>query len=110
MQGAPDEALEHARAALEPAERAGDPAILATALATVAWFETASAVEPTSGLLERAVVLEEEVQDGVYDSSSPSFAMGMRLMFAGRLDEARARMKNSIGPVRSETSARSQLP
>ncbi len=102
VQGAPDEALEHARAALEPAERAGDPAILATALATVAWFETASAVEPTSGLLERAVVLEEaEVQDGVYDSSSPSFAMGMRLMFAGRLDEARARMKTRLDRARS---------
>ena len=32
------------------------------------------------------------MQSGVYDSSSPGFALGMRLMFAGRLDEARARM------------------
>jgi len=102
VQGESDEALEHARAALEPAERAGDPAILATALATVAWFETASAVEPTPGLLERAVVLEEaQVQDGVYDGSSPSFAMGMRLMFAGRLDEARARMQTRLDRARS---------
>ncbi|HEY7421699.1 MAG TPA: AAA family ATPase [Gaiellaceae bacterium] len=94
VQGASERALEHARAALEPAERAGDPNILATALATVAWFETMTAVEPTPGLLERAVVLEEAaVQDGVYDSSSPSFALGMRLMCAGRLDEARARMR-----------------
>lgn len=102
VKGASDQALEHARAALEPAERAGDPAILATALATVAWFETASAVEPTPGLLERAVVLEEaQVQEGVYDSSSPSFAMGMRLMFAGRLDEARARMQTRLDRARS---------
>ena len=87
------EALEHARAALEPAERAADRTILATALSTVAWFETLSAVEPTPGLLERALALEEAaVQAGVYDSSSPGFALGMRLMFAGRLDEARARM------------------
>lgn len=93
VQGSSDEALEHARAALEPAERAGDRMILATALSTVAWFETLSAVEPTPQLLERALVLEEAaVQDGVYDSSSPSFVLGMRLMFAGRLDEARARM------------------
>ncbi len=93
VQGSADRALEHARAALEPAERAADRTILATALSTVAWFETLSAVEPTPGLLERAVVLEEAaVQSGVYDTSSPSFALGMRLMFAGRLDEARARM------------------
>jgi DNA-binding CsgD family transcriptional regulator len=93
VQGSSDLALEHARAALEAAERAGDSTILATALSTVAWFETGAAVEPTPGLLERAVVLEESgVQAGVYDTSSPSFVLGMRLMFAGQLDEARARM------------------
>ena len=93
VQGSADRALEHARAALEPAERAADRTILATALSTVAWFETLSAVEPTPGLLERAVALEEAaVQSQVYDTSSPGFALGMRLMFAGRLDEARARM------------------
>ena len=93
VQGSSEQALEHARAALEPAERAGDGSILATALSTVAWFETLSAVEPTPQLLERALVLEDEAwQAGVYDSSSPSFARGMRLMFSGRLDEARARM------------------
>jgi DNA-binding CsgD family transcriptional regulator len=93
VQGSADKALAHARAALEPAERAGDPAILAAAFATVAWFETLSAVEPTPGLLESAVALEEAaVHSGVYDSSSPSFALGQRLMYAGRLDEARARM------------------
>jgi DNA-binding NarL/FixJ family response regulator len=93
VQGSSEQALEHARAALEPAERAGDRTILATALSTVAWFETLSAVEPTPGLLERAVTLEETaVQAGVYDSTSPSFALAMRLMFAGRLDEARTRM------------------
>jgi DNA-binding CsgD family transcriptional regulator len=91
--GFSDQALERARAAVEPAERAGDRTILATALSTVAWFETIAAVEPTPGVLERAVALEETaLQAGVYDTSSPSFALGMRLMCAGRLDEARARM------------------
>jgi DNA-binding CsgD family transcriptional regulator/DNA polymerase III delta prime subunit len=93
MQGSSDLALEHARAALKAAERAGDPTILATALSTVAWFETGAAVEPTPGLVERAVVLEDAaIGAGVYDTSSPSFVLGMRLMFAGRLDEARTRM------------------
>ena len=78
---------------MQPAERAGDRTILATALSTVAWFETLGAVEPTPGLLERALVLENAAwRAGVYDSSSPSFALGMRLMFSGRFDEARARM------------------
>jgi DNA-binding CsgD family transcriptional regulator len=93
VQGSADQALDHARAALKAAERAGDRTILASALSTVAWFETLTAVEPMPGLLERAVVLEDAAMwEGVYDTSSPSFALGMRLMFAGRLDEARARL------------------
>jgi DNA-binding CsgD family transcriptional regulator len=93
IQGASEQGLEHARAALAAAEQAGDPTILAIALSTVAWFETLTAVEPTPGLLEQAVFLEDAgLRAGVSDTSSPSFALGMRLMFAGRLDEARARM------------------
>jgi DNA-binding CsgD family transcriptional regulator len=93
VRGSTDQALDHGRAALKAAERAGDRTILASALSTVAWFETLTAVEPMPGLLERAVALEDAaLLDGVYDTSSPSFALGMRLMFAGRLDEARARM------------------
>jgi ATP/maltotriose-dependent transcriptional regulator MalT len=65
---------------------------------TVAWFETLTAVEPTPGLLERAVSLEDApLQAEVSDSTSPSFALSMRLMLAGRLDEARARMGMSLG-------------
>jgi DNA-binding CsgD family transcriptional regulator len=94
VQGSSDRALEHARAALKAAERAGDPTILANALSTVAWFETGSAVEPTPGLVERAVDLEDAaVWAGGYDTSSPSFVLGQRLMLAGRLDEARTRME-----------------
>jgi DNA-binding NarL/FixJ family response regulator len=96
VRGAPQQALAHARAALASAERAGDESVLAIALSTVAWFEMMSAVEPTPGLLERAVSLEDErLQAEASDSTSPSFALGMRLMCAGRLDEARARMDMS---------------
>jgi DNA-binding CsgD family transcriptional regulator len=97
IRGASEEALEHARAALASASRSGDPARLAIALSTVSWFETVSAVEPTPELLERALALEEEgLRAGVSDTSSPSFVLGMRLMFSGRLDEARERMRLSL--------------
>ncbi|HEY7602728.1 MAG TPA: AAA family ATPase [Gaiellaceae bacterium] len=97
IRGASEEALEHARAALASASRAGDAARLAIALSTVSWFETVSAVEPTPGLLEQAVALEEEgLRAGVSDTSSPSFVLGMRLMFSGRLEEARERMRLSL--------------
>ena len=93
VQGSSEQALEHARTALAAAERSGDRAILAIALATVAWFETSTASEPTPGLLEKAILLEDSGLDtDVSDTSSPSFALSMRLMFAGRLDDARARM------------------
>ena len=92
-----EQALEHARAALVAAEHTGDETILGTVLSTVSWFETLSAVEPTPGLLERAVALETaRWQNELYNSTSPSFALSMRLMCAGRLDEARARMAMSL--------------
>ena len=91
VQGQPEQALDRARAGLASAERAGEDGVLARALATVAWFETLTAVEPTPGLLERAVSHEDaRLQAEVSDSTSPSFALSMRLMLAGRLDQARA--------------------
>jgi DNA-binding CsgD family transcriptional regulator len=96
-QGAMDQALEHARAALASAERAGDEGTLALALSTVAWFETVAAVEPTPGLLDRAMFLEDaRLHTEVSDSSSPGFALAMRLMYSGRLAEARVRMELSL--------------
>jgi DNA-binding CsgD family transcriptional regulator len=96
-QGRSEQALERARAALGSAERSGDGSVLAGALATVAWFETVAAVEPTPGLLERAISLEDAyLQAEAWDSTSPSFALSMRLMLSGRLDEARARMQMSL--------------
>lgn len=97
VQGASEAALNRARVGLACAERAGDRDVLALALSTVAWFETLTAVEPTPGLLERAVSLEHaRLHTGVSDTTSPSFALSMRLMLAGRLDEARERMGMSL--------------
>ena len=96
VQNALEQALEHARAGLAAAERCGDDNILAIALSTVAWFEMLLAVEPTPGLLERAISLEaENLRSDASDTTSPSFALFMRLKCAGRLDEARARMRMS---------------
>ena len=97
VQGASEQALEHARAGLASAEHAGETNVLALSLSTVAWFETLTAAKPTPGLLERAVSLEHaNLQAEVSDSTSPSFALSMRLMLAGRLDEARERMEMSL--------------
>ena len=57
--GVYDDAREHARSALEAAERVGDERTVALTLATIAIRETVSALEPTPGLLERAVALED---------------------------------------------------
>jgi DNA-binding CsgD family transcriptional regulator len=97
VHGASEQALEHARAGLASAERAGEPDVLALCLSTVAWFETLTAAKPTPGLVERAVALEHaNLQAEMSDSTSPSFALSMRLMLAGRLDEARERMEMSL--------------
>ena len=97
VQGESEQALQHARAALTSAERADEGSVLALALATVAWFETLTAVEATPGLLERAISLEDaHLNAEVSDSTSPSFALAMRLKLTGRLDEARARMRMSL--------------
>ena len=104
LQGAAEQALEHARAGLAFAEQAGDENVLALALSTVAWFETLSAVAPTPELLERAVALEDarprpEAPEAS-DATSPGFALSMLLMFAGRLEEARERMGVSLATAK----------
>lgn len=95
-----EQALAHARAGLEAAERAGDESALALALATVAILETGSAVEATPGLLERAVALEDAGL-ALDPYVSPSKRFGVRLMCEGRLDEARERLfrafDNAVG-------------
>ena len=103
-----DQALAHARLGLAAAERAGDEAALALALATVAILETGSAVEATPGLLERAVALE----DGglVLDPYvSPSKRFGVRLMCEGRLDEARERLFRAFDNALGVGDERAQI-
>ena len=96
--GVYDQAREHAQAALEAAERSGDERTVALTLAGIAIRETVSAVEPTAGLLERAVALEDAGL-ALPPYPSPSRRLGLRLMLEGRLDEARDRLTQVLSRV-----------
>jgi DNA-binding CsgD family transcriptional regulator len=82
-------ALEDIRAALERAERAGDPALLAQAIAYGAQAEMFQG-EITPGLLERGVEIEERLGLEQDWNLSPRFVLGRRLTRMGDVDGARA--------------------
>jgi ATP/maltotriose-dependent transcriptional regulator MalT len=80
-------ALERARSASEAAERGGGKPLLVASLAAVALYETFTG-EPTPGVLERALLLEQDLD--APPAASPAGVQARRFMYAGRLDEARA--------------------
>jgi DNA-binding CsgD family transcriptional regulator len=86
-------ALEHARAAAALAETAEDPALLIESLGTLCHYETYTA-SVTPGLLERAVELERGALRPS-NNYSPREILGLRLMYADRLDEARELLEES---------------
>jgi DNA-binding CsgD family transcriptional regulator len=86
-------AIEHARVAAGRAEDAGDPSILVECLGTLCHYETyTGAITP--GLLERAVELERR-QPRPSNNYSPREILGLRLMYADRLEEARGPLEQS---------------
>ena len=80
--------LADARAALEKAERADDPVLLAAVIARVAQVEVWAA-EVTPGLLERGVEIEERLGLDLDYSNSPRVYMPRLLMRLGEIDRAR---------------------
>jgi DNA-binding CsgD family transcriptional regulator len=86
-------ALEHARAAVAIAESLDDAALLVESLGTLCHYETYTA-SITPGLLERAVDLERSVVRPS-NNYSPREILGLRLMYADRLDEARELLEQS---------------
>ena len=76
-------ALADARAALEKAERTGDPTLVAVAIAHAGRAETWTA-EITAGLLERGAEIEEQLGLALEYLNSPRYAFARLL---GRLDE-----------------------
>jgi len=87
-------ALDHARLACVTAENAGDSALLIESLGTLCHYQTyTGSIEP--GLLERAVELERR-QKRPSNNYSPREILGLRLMYADRLDEARTLLEASL--------------
>jgi DNA-binding CsgD family transcriptional regulator len=82
-------ALVDARAALEKAERAGDPFLLAVTISRAAMAE-AYAVDITPGLLERGVEIEEREGFVLETDESPRYAFARLEARLGEVDEARA--------------------
>ena len=75
------------RAALEKAERAGDPTLLAVAIAHAGRAEMWTA-EITPGLLERGAEIEEQLGLKLHYYNSPRFALARLLAHLGELDRA----------------------
>ena len=94
-------ALVDTRAALEKAERAGDPALLAVAIAWAGQAET-HAAEITPGLLERGVEIEERLGLGLEWNHSPRYALARRLMRLDETDRARVEFEK----LEAEAAAR----
>ena len=82
-------ALSDARAAVERAERARDPTVLALAIAYAGQTENYRA-EVTPGLLERGVEMEEELGLELEWNYSPSYVLARRLVRHGETEQARA--------------------
>ncbi len=82
-------ALVDARAALERAERVGDPTLIAAAIARVGHAETWAGVI-TPGLLERGAEVEERLGLELEFVESPRVWLGRQLMRLGEIDRPRA--------------------
>jgi DNA-binding CsgD family transcriptional regulator len=100
LTGRLDEALAAARSAAARAERAGDPALLVQCLGTLAHFETYAA-DITPGLLERGVELEAATA-GASSHYSPAQILGLRLLYADRLDEGRELIERVLAQTRED--------
>jgi ATP/maltotriose-dependent transcriptional regulator MalT len=103
-------ALADARAALERAERVGDPTLIAVAIARVAQAEAYTA-ERTPGLIEHGVEIEEGQQLSLEYYESPRVALTRFLMGVGELDRARAILEKLEGnaAARGDDGTRRQV-
>jgi DNA-binding CsgD family transcriptional regulator len=81
----------HARAALELAKQVGDPTLLASALADMAFFETVLGRGIPTELIERALALDvEDDWRPFLGRVRPLWIQGMLLEWAGDLEASRA--------------------
>src|SRR5215218_4635332 len=94
LEGRVRDALSDARAALERAERLGEPVLLARAIARVAMAETWT-LEITPGLLERGAAIEEQLDRSLEFHESPDVTLGRRLMCQSQFDAAVAHLERA---------------
>jgi len=87
--------------AIPHAKRAGDPLLLASALAQDCYWSWASGREVDPRQLDRALALEHDLES-VGNLAPPSEALGLCLMGTGRLDEARAAFDRALGRAEAE--------
>jgi DNA-binding CsgD family transcriptional regulator len=82
----------HARAALELAERLGEPGVLASALAGRAFFQTIRGRGIPTALIERALELDDTDDEwrSILGRIRPAWVHGMLLEWAGDFDAARS--------------------
>jgi DNA-binding CsgD family transcriptional regulator len=95
IRGRPDAALAHARAGLALAETVDDARLQLMLRASVGLTETwAGTVTP--GLLERGAALEAQTGEALPFEQSPRAALGVRLFYFGRMDEARTHLRETL--------------
>jgi DNA-binding CsgD family transcriptional regulator len=87
-------AVADCRAALENAERVGDPVLLAGAIGRLCVAE-GRAGEITSGLLERGLEIEQRLGLRLGYQESPRVSLTRRLIGLGQLDRARVLLEES---------------
>jgi ATP/maltotriose-dependent transcriptional regulator MalT len=89
MQNDAETALADARAALEKADRIGDPKLIAGAIARAGQAET-WAGEITPGLLERGVEIEERLGLALDYQTSPTVSLSRLMLRQGEIERSRA--------------------
>lgn len=94
IRGNPENALAQARAGLALAEDAGDHRLHLTLVASTGLAETWSGVV-TPGLLELGASLEARHGEVLPFEQSPRAALGVRLFYFGRMDEARGYLQEA---------------
>jgi DNA-binding CsgD family transcriptional regulator len=107
--GKADAGLSDGRAALERAERVGDPALLAMAIARFATAESYAA-EITPGLLERGAEIEERFRLALEYHDSPRYILSRQLLRLGETERARTGLEQleTEAAARGDESSRAQ--
>ena len=94
IEGELGSALTTAREALASAEQAGEPRLVAPAIARVAMAET-WVLDITPGLVEHGVVLERRLPEPLEFHESPTIALARRLICVSELERARSLLEEA---------------